>query len=499
MMHIDFIEPNLPQSKRERAANLVQQTTKIIDLLGPLLESNPTTTLNAQLRSQLIEQGADKTLVDYIAFGAQVLQSFNQNTQQWDSQAIPMVGFSSDAFAADIYADPAIKQAIITSHAGRCAYCETLIYHCQYGDVEHFRPKAAYSQWSDLDLIRPGYHQLAYEPQNLLYACGICNQSFKQNFFPVVGPRFPEVPLNQENALFINPYAEDPRNFIRFNPLLATAYDFQMTANFYQAGKGWDSDTTAHVIWKDPTMIPGQSTTRSEVTEAFQTWVSQQRQGNPYRGFTTINKLGLNRRSLIRARASHLRQMRGLYDTAKSNTPDTQSAAQALEAIVSGQPNAVLPTPQYLSASLDALFTWRVDEAPHDYVAMYNNILTDFTSTVDQALADDTPVYNDSLMFGVPRGSETNTSRRYIIYLSDSDAIYGSPEGFDGWLLAIDWDNYLDNEVVIRKQLKSGERITNTTLREIAETQPQSLWRKFERGTAVMRGDFPPLFSGNNN
>ncbi|MBI4604805.1 MAG: hypothetical protein HY721_22815 [Planctomycetes bacterium] len=45
-----------------------------------------------------------------------------------------------------------------------------------HGDVEHFRPKKIY-WW------------LAYCYDNMLYACQLCNQSFKSDHFPVGAPR----------------------------------------------------------------------------------------------------------------------------------------------------------------------------------------------------------------------------------------------------------------------------------------------------------------------
>jgi len=57
---------------------------------------------------------------------------------------------------------------------GKCAYCEANAEVVAHGDVEHYRPKSTY-WW------------LAYTYDNYLYACQICNQSYKSDNFPIGG------------------------------------------------------------------------------------------------------------------------------------------------------------------------------------------------------------------------------------------------------------------------------------------------------------------------
>ena len=52
------------------------------------------------------------------------------------------------------------------------------------GDVEHYRPKGAIG--SGKTKIRPGYYWLAYNWNNLYYACADCNQYRKRAAFPLV-------------------------------------------------------------------------------------------------------------------------------------------------------------------------------------------------------------------------------------------------------------------------------------------------------------------------
>ena len=66
---------------------------------------------------------------------------------------------------------------------GKCAYCEANTEVVAHGDVEHYRPKSIY-WW------------LAYTYDNYLYACQICNQTYKSNNFPIDSKLFPEPPIS---------------------------------------------------------------------------------------------------------------------------------------------------------------------------------------------------------------------------------------------------------------------------------------------------------------
>jgi uncharacterized protein (TIGR02646 family) len=122
---------------------------------------------------------------------------------------------------------------------GKCAYCEANTDVVAHGDVEHYRPKS-------------NYWWLAYTYDNYLYACQICNQTYKSNNFPIGGNQFPEpaiasnttdhrieqlagnispdpidITLNftlqdyldlhhHEKALLLNPYFDDPTTYFAY-------------------------------------------------------------------------------------------------------------------------------------------------------------------------------------------------------------------------------------------------------------------------------------------
>jgi len=79
---------------------------------------------------------------------------------------------------------PAKDQLRSEAH-GKCAYCEAPTDMVAHGDVEHFRPKSKY-WW------------LAYCYDNYLYACQVCNETFKLDHFDIDGTRLPEPKLSSK-------------------------------------------------------------------------------------------------------------------------------------------------------------------------------------------------------------------------------------------------------------------------------------------------------------
>lgn len=124
------------------------------------------------------------------------------------------------AFDTAIYAHPEVKTELLSMQHGKCAFCESKIDHISYGDVEHFRPKAAVKQNAADPVTRPGYYWLAYEWENLLLSCQLCNQRHKGNLFPLFDPaaraRGHQADLSRESPMFINPVDDDPETLLAF-------------------------------------------------------------------------------------------------------------------------------------------------------------------------------------------------------------------------------------------------------------------------------------------
>ncbi|HEX9929496.1 MAG TPA: hypothetical protein VGB02_13240 [Pyrinomonadaceae bacterium] len=115
---------------------------------------------------------------------------------------------------------------------GKCAYCETEIYQSSSGDIEHFRPKGNVKDFTSGKTItvtiggqevqHPGYYWLAYDNQNLLFSCELCNRPNKQrsnnrtigkhDYFPLETDFRAIQPGEEinESPSFINPLSIDP-------------------------------------------------------------------------------------------------------------------------------------------------------------------------------------------------------------------------------------------------------------------------------------------------
>jgi len=123
-------------------------------------------------------------------------------------------------FDSDLYAHTNIKSALIHIQHGKCCFCESNITHIAYGDVEHFRPKKAWTTTSNRKYNYPGYYWLAYDWNNLFLACQMCNQRFKRNLFPLVDESKRALNhtynLADEEPLFIHPESINPELHITF-------------------------------------------------------------------------------------------------------------------------------------------------------------------------------------------------------------------------------------------------------------------------------------------
>jgi hypothetical protein len=94
-------------------------------------------------------------------------------------------GIRSFRFSSKIYGHKTVKDALKKAQHDKCCFCEARVTHISHGDVEHFRPKAAFLAKDSRKFTKPGYYWLAYDLSNLYFSCQICNQSYKKNYFPI--------------------------------------------------------------------------------------------------------------------------------------------------------------------------------------------------------------------------------------------------------------------------------------------------------------------------
>ena len=117
---------------------------------------------------------------------------------------------------------------------GKCAYCEARFAGGFYGDAEHYRPKKKVTVKGEDGraepvlcggVPHPGYYWLAYDWENLLPSCQLCNGNRgKQNQFPISGTYVTDrneavdtANLNAiERPLLLHPYFDDPDAHIKF-------------------------------------------------------------------------------------------------------------------------------------------------------------------------------------------------------------------------------------------------------------------------------------------
>ena len=123
-------------------------------------------------------------------------------------------------FDTRLYGSTAVKDELIRLQHGKCCFCESDITHISHGDIEHYRPKAGWVQGTET-LNKPGYYWLAYDWDNLLLACEICNRSYKKNYFPLQDNTKRALSHNDnienEDPLFLHPVNDDPEEHIGFN------------------------------------------------------------------------------------------------------------------------------------------------------------------------------------------------------------------------------------------------------------------------------------------
>jgi len=136
------------------------------------------------------------------------------------------------SFNRDVYAHRDVKTVLLRCQHNKCAYCESIVRR-HPGCVEHFRPKSGFQQMKSEKIAKPGYYWLAYEWDNLLFACHDCN-NHKGTSFPLANPKKRAkdhgYKIGRESPLLIDPSKEDPALFIRFRDEIAHPIDNSIRA-----------------------------------------------------------------------------------------------------------------------------------------------------------------------------------------------------------------------------------------------------------------------------
>src|SRR5678816_2042760 len=103
-------------------------------------------------------------------------------------------------FDRAVYGADEVKQALSSAQYDKCCFCECKLSHAQFGDVEHFRPKAR-AQQDAAATPTNGYYWLAYVWENLYLSCEVCNRRHKRGLFPLLNPERRVVSHHRSTAL----------------------------------------------------------------------------------------------------------------------------------------------------------------------------------------------------------------------------------------------------------------------------------------------------------
>jgi hypothetical protein len=178
----------------------------------------------------------------------------------------------------------------------KCAYCEASTSTVAHGDVEHFRPKSVY-WW------------LAYDFDNYLFSCQICNQIYKGDHFPITGnvlaePLMPAVVPVTHNLVAT---------------LAATLVNDPVNTTDAAVRQRWideDSDII-HPYLEDPEMLFAYEADASN----SEIWIRPTTDARSVRVSTAVEKyLGLNREELRRDRYMHYTVIVIFRETLKTAT-----------------------------------------------------------------------------------------------------------------------------------------------------------------------------------
>lgn len=161
--------------------------------------------IKTEAPSHLINRGTVATSVD--------LKNFNSEKEKYYSGELKFEAKES------IYNSDIVRETLEIIQKNKCCYCETKSTRSNI-DVEHFRPKRAYSKIFNGESHYPGYFWLAYDWDNLFLACQVCNQIFKNDFFPIKNEatraQLNELSVELEIPFFVHPSIDEPEDEIEY-------------------------------------------------------------------------------------------------------------------------------------------------------------------------------------------------------------------------------------------------------------------------------------------
>ena len=406
------------------------------------------------------------------------------------------LGFSYDAFDPSIYANQSVKQNLTQISHGRCMYCESQVLHTGGYCIDLFRPP--WGVTNGKISYRKNYIPLAYEHNNAIFSCKVCSQQYKGTQFPVIGKRFPDVEISQEKNLLIHPVMDNPRDFIRFNPLNAHAYARDTINRFYLEWKSLSSEEVDSLAAENPRAIPeqqdqnGNSLSEEDVNKAYQDWKAKpDKIGVLNRGEETIKTLGLNRNSLVERRYLHTQYMLSIWQAAQNNNDNNTLNDYLIQAENGTEENI-----EYRSLTMDLISHWR-KVSPNDTTILPSSkketnkeenpeeqekdSKEDLIKTVPASIST-------SLIYIILESELTVKNKRRIVYLTATDNLYGELTE-KAVFVEIDWINDINNPLKVR----SGNHIWEASFAELIATPTVSITKLFSENEIWAEGNYAPL------
>jgi len=485
MLAIQFREPKLTAD--ELLKNDVA-TKQMVDLLTLLSDGRRYTTLSVSDRQMLLAKGFANDLVENVVFYTERPNDLGDG--QLDDRLV--IGFTHAAFDSSLYACESIMDSLRESHRGRCAYCESAIEHTGLGRVSHFRPP--WGVFEKGNWQRDSYVTLAYHQENLLYSCQSCRDSYKGSRFPVSDLRAPEVDVKDEAGLFVNPYLDKPRDYIRFNPINSQAFPFDKVSDFITTRFAIKQEQVAEYLWEHPDMIPVDMRTSdlSKVPTVQAEFVEWERSAcvkhKAYRGELTIEGFGLNRVSLLVARRKSMLNLYSRYCMFDSG--QNKHDRVLFEGLLNSEKALTFDaiTLDYPSCSIDAYNCWKRAEGRgvKYWNKRYRAVVP---ACANSQLSSIGPWMTSSLQYMVLESELTLKGKRRIVCLHDSDFLYGSDRKMKTVFLPIDWERDFDNVI----KVASANIVWQTSVSELAKTQPVALQSLFANNEVWAEGDYRAL------
>ncbi|MCL1051839.1 hypothetical protein L2755_19740 [Shewanella abyssi] len=483
-------------SRIELSADTEVKQTMALRQMNELVERLSNTpkyhTLTKKDRSQLNQEGYAADLVDNLL----VMTQRTEESSATDNDLV-VVGFTYAAFDPALYASETLKNHFEQLSQGCCCFCESFLMPTASGHISHYRP-VQLLDLADVEHVSPHphhecspYFSLAYQQENLVYACSACDVTHKAGTFTVAGQRYPEVALEEEKAVLVNPYQDNPRDFIRFNPSNAHAYAFDQVLAFYSDTKKLSKQDIEALLWRSPSAIPNQVDeagvllTESAVEQAFHAWLtSTASKREMSRGQMTIATLGLNRTVLVLARLAMLKQYQNDFLNQQGASPIPLIAKD-------------LVTTAYRSLGVDAFATWQ--HLRHSEVHVESTYSNKAASTqqrklvtaADKALFE-TPLptwLRSCISYLVTESELQLTDRRRLVYLSSQDRLYGETDTEKCIFLPINWQRDLHRVIKVRSQ----RNIWEASFSELANSRPHELINLFANNDVWVEGSFTTL------